>query len=198
MKRTEVGDEMKRMMMIGIALIFIVVGCQAEKIEPNTEARPVKDFEFTSEKGKTIAKDDLKGDWWVAYFMYTHCTTVCPQTTAHLVNMQETLQEDDIHPRIVSFSVDPDYDNEKRLKAYAKEYDADTAHWDFLTGYDFKTIKQFSIESFKAMLSEGAADQRAHSYYFYLINPDGEMVKKYDGLSVDEVDVLTEDLKKVM
>ena len=48
------------------------------------------------------------------------------------------------------------------------------------------------------MLSEGAADQRAHSYYFYLINPDGEMVKKYDGLSVDEVDVLTEDLKKVM
>ena len=52
MKRTEVGDEMKHMM-IGIALMFILVGCQAEKIEPNTEARPVKDFEFTSEKGKT-------------------------------------------------------------------------------------------------------------------------------------------------
>ena len=189
---------MKRITIIGFALMFILVGCKESKLDTNTEARPVQDFEFTSEKGETLARDDLKGDWWVAYFMYTNCTTVCPQTTAHLAKMQDTLQEDDLDPRIVSFSVDPNYDSEKRLKAYAEDYDADTDNWDFLTGYDFETIKNFSIKSFKAMLSEGAADQRAHSYYFYLINPDGDMVKKYDGLSTDEVDILTEDLKKVM
>jgi|SRR5690625_1294983 len=130
--------------------------------------------------------------------MYTNCRTICPRTTAHMVDFQKTLSDDGFNPQIVSFSVDPDYDTPEVLKEYASEYDADLDTWSFLTGYDFETIQDISVTSFKAALREGAVGQRSHGYGFYLIDPNGDIVKKYDGMSDDELDDLIEDLKLVL
>lgn len=156
------------------------------------------EFTFTTQDNKTISLDDLKGDWWISYFSYTNCRTVCPRTTANMVNVQKELKENDLYPQIISFSVDPENDTQKELKKYADKYEVDLNSWEFLTGYDFATIQKLSEDAFRAVLEDGAAGQKSHSYMFYLINPEGDIVKKYDGMSMREIDVLVDDVKTVL
>lgn len=177
-------------------VILLLVACD-EKIETNMSESMV-DFEFTTQDEETLNLEDLKGEWWVANFMYTNCRTICPKTTAHLAGVQQELKKDDLHPQIVSFSVDPSYDTPEILKEYAKGFDADLDAWSFLTGYDFETIQEISEKTFKTALQEGAIGQRSHGFDFFLINPEGNIIKKYDGMSQNELDILVNDLKTVL
>ncbi len=136
------------------------------------------DFEFASQDQETVSREDLKGEWWITYMSYTNCRTVCPQTTANMVGIQAELEESGLHPRIISFSVDPDHDTPDELQQYADDYGANLYIWDFLTGYDFETIQEISEETFRAVLNQGAVDQMSHSYMFYLVNPKGEVVRQ--------------------
>ncbi|MCF3943045.1 SCO family protein [Oceanobacillus alkalisoli] len=180
-------------------LLFIMIFLAAcgDNIETNM-SEPMVDFEFVTQDGKMLHSDELQDEWWVANFMYTNCRTVCPRTTANLAEVQGKLKEDGLSPQIVSFSVDPAYDTPEVLKEYAAGYDADLETWSFLTGYDFETIQEISEHTFKAVLEEGVIGQRAHGVGFYLIDPKGNIVKKYDGTSTVELDELVKDLKSVL
>lgn len=158
----------------------------------------IPDFDYTTQEGDQLSLEDLKGEWWISYFSYTHCTTVCPRTTANMISIQKELKEDGLTPPIVSFGIDPKNDTPEVLREYAKEYGADTDTFTFLTGYDFETVRDLSMKTFKAVLEEGALDQRSHSYFFYLINPDGEIVKNYNGMSDKENDMLIDDVRTVL
>lgn len=168
-----------------------------DKIDTNM-SEPMADFEFITQNEATLNLDNLKGEWWIANLVYTHCKTICPRTTANLADVQQKLKKDNLSPQIVSFSIDPANDTPEILKEYAQEYDIDSATWNFLTGYDFETIRDISENRFKSVLEKGPNGQRSHGYNFYLINPESEIVKKYDGMSSDELDTLIEDLKKVL
>ena len=67
------------------------------------------------------------------------------------------------------------------LKEYAKGYEADLSSWSFLTGYEFDKIKELSMESFKTTVQEPSPGnaQIAHGTSFFLVNPQGEIIKKY-------------------
>lgn len=188
----------KHLLLLAVFILFggLISAC-GEDIETNMSEQ-MGDFSFITQDEEPLGLDDLKGDWWVTYLSYTNCRTVCPQTTANMVDVQNQLKEDGLQPQIISFNVDPDNDAPKDLKNYADEYNVDLDSWDFLTGYDFDTIKRLSENTFKAVLDKGAVDQMSHSYMFYLVNPDGEIVKKYDGMSPDQVEVLVDDLKSVL
>lgn len=187
---------MKIKLFLFILIIFFLVGC-GNKIDSNMSAT-MGDFEFITQDEQTLSLEDLKGKWWIANFMYTNCRTICPRTTAHLADVQKKLQIDGLNPHIVSFSVDPSHDTPEVLSEYANEYDADLNSWNFLTGYNFETIQTLSESSFRSALKEGAVGQRSHGYGFYLINPDGEIIKKYDGMSSEELDILIEDVKRIL
>src|SRR5699024_1713381 len=109
--------------------------------------------------------------------MYTNCRAICPMTTANLVEVQKRLAQEDLQPHIVSFSVDPIHDTPEVLKEYAEEHGVDLDTWDFLTGYDFQTIQNISENTFKSALREGGANQRSHGFHFYVINPNGKIIK---------------------
>lgn len=160
----------------------------------------VTDFEFTDQDNEAFASEQLKDDWWIAYFFYTNCTMVCPQTTANIVNVQETLSEEGMTPPIVGFSVDPDYDTPEVLQDYAAMHDANSESMAFLTGYDFNEIKALSNKSFETVLDGGGPEGHAyaHSTSFFLINPKGEVIKHYDGLSKTGYEELITDVKEVM
>jgi len=160
----------------------------------------VANFEYTNQNNESFTSNELEGEWWISYFFYTNCKMVCPQTTANIVNVQEELAEINLTPPIVGFSVDPDFDQPDILIDYAKEYGANIDHMTLLTGYEFDTIKKLANESFKTVLDSGGPDDHAyaHSTFFFLINPEGEVIKRYDGLSQAELSDLIEDAKKVM
>lgn len=188
-----------RRSLLVIVLIFlgIISTACAEKIDTNMSEQ-MPDFEFTTQDEETVSLEDLKGDWWITYMSYTDCRTVCPQTTANMAGIQADLAENGLTPQIISFSVDPDNDTPEALRQYADDYGVDLDTWDFLTGYDFDTIQKISEETFSAVLSKGAVEQMSHSYMFYLVNPKGEIVKKYDGMATEGPAELIDDIKTVL
>src|SRR5690625_4397687 len=173
--------EMKQKIIVLLIYLLILVACRS--IVDTNMSGMMKDFEFTTQDEINLSLQDLKGQWWIANFMYTNCRTVCPRTTANMATVQQELEDEGYQPLIISFTVDPDYDTPKKLKEYALKNNLNLDTWSFLTGYDFTTIQEISEVSFKAILQDGAVGQRSHSYGFYLVNPDGKIIKKYDGMS---------------
>lgn len=184
---------------IGMGTLFLIIilsACSEElPIETNMK-ETVADFSFTNQDEQTVSRDDLAGEWWIADFIFTNCETVCIPMTSNMVAVQSDLEEAEIPMQIVSFSVDPDYDNPDVLKEYAEEYDANLDNWEFLTGYDFETIRKLSIKSFRAPLKEPAygSDQVTHDIRFFLVDPEGDIVKGYKGIEKDTIDTLLDDI----
>jgi protein SCO1/2 len=143
----------------------------------------VPNFRFTDEDGHPLGLSDLRGKVWMADFMFTKCTSVCPLTTAHMAKLQRQLKQAGVNVELVSFTVDPAHDSPSRLKAYGDKFGADFTHWHFLTGYSEKTINRLARTGFKTVVeSIPHSDQFSHSTEFYLVGPDGKVLHVFDGL----------------
>jgi len=188
---------MKRLLFL-LSFSLILTACGGEPIETNM-SETVQDFEFTTQDNESLSLSDLEGDYWVANFIFTNCTSVCLPMTANMADLQDQLKEEDVDTQLVSFSVDPEYDTPEVLKEYGESYDADFSNWSFLTGYDFETIKELSITSFKSIVAEPpeGSDQVTHGTSFFLVNPEGEVIKNYNGLESSSMDTIVHDLKTV-
>lgn len=168
-----------------------------DKIETNM-SETVTDFEFINQDEEPGNVEDFKGNYWIADLIFTNCTTVCIPMTSNMKKLQDEMVEEDLTDiELVSFTVDPDYDSAEVLRDYAQDYDANLDNWSFVTGYDFDQIKEFSIKTFRSMLQEPLPgdDQVTHGTRFFLINPKGEVIKNYDGMSGKVIDEIMQDLK---
>lgn len=156
----------------------------------------VAHFSFTTQENETLSLDDLHGEWWIADFIFTNCESVCLPMTSNMSILQEELEKEDVNIQFVSFSVDPDYDTPEVLKEYGEMYEANFSNWYFLTGYDMQTIKELSIKSFRAFLKEPepGSNQVTHDTRFFLVNPEGKIVKGYDGVDPSSIEDIVDDL----
>lgn len=66
-------------------------------------------------------------------FIFTTCTTICPVQSAAFRQVQEQLGDDSDAVRMVSISIDPEYDTPARLRDYAARFEAGP-QWEFFTG----------------------------------------------------------------
>jgi protein SCO1/2 len=66
-------------------------------------------------------------------FIFTKCTTICPVLSATFTQLQEKLGEESQDVKMVSISIDPEYDTPEKLQAYAQRFNAGP-NWQFLTG----------------------------------------------------------------
>jgi len=74
---------------------------------------------------KTTLARELSGNVpTIVAFIYTSCTTVCPVTSQILASTQDALGAEISKVRILSISIDPEYDTPARLKDYAEKYGA--------------------------------------------------------------------------
>lgn len=187
-----------RQLFLLIGLSIILSACGGYPIE-TTMSEEVPEFEFVNQEGESFGLKDLEGEWWIADFIFTNCTTVCLPMTANMAKLQEMMKEEGIDAQLVSFSVDPDFDTPEILKAYGESYKADFSNWNFLTGYDFDTIKELSIKTFKSILAEPpeGTNQVTHGTSFFLVSPEGEVIKSYNGAISDNMKSIISDLKKV-
>jgi protein SCO1/2 len=95
----------------------------------------VPDVELIDQTGAPIALRSLleSGQSIALNFVFTTCTTICPVMTATFAQMQRELGSSASEIKMVSISIDPDYDRPDVLSAYAKQFQADD-DWLFLTG----------------------------------------------------------------
>lgn len=165
---------------VSLFLLFSLAACGSDK--PNELNWKVSDFTFTNQDGQPVGLANLKGKVWLASFIFTNCTTVCPPMTANMSLIQRDLKEQGIEAQLVSFSVDPEMDNPEVLKEYGSKFQADFSNWHFLTGYTQQEIEAFARDSFKTPVQKTtASDQVTHGTSFYLVDQEGTIVKKYSG-----------------
>jgi protein SCO1/2 len=107
-------------------------GCHSQPELPTLGAVP--DFALTDQAGKAFTRDSLKGEPWVAAFVFTRCPSACPRVTRAMRELQVKAAQRNAKIHFVSFSVDPEFDTPAVLQRYANEYGADLGTWFFVTG----------------------------------------------------------------
>jgi len=159
----------------------------------------VPDFALTEATGARLCRADLLGKVWIASFIFTRCAEVCPLTMRHESRLQAELPlRDDL--RLVSFSVDPDWDTPKVLTAYAQIFGADRSRWLFLTG-DKKQIYHVAIDGFH-LATQGADPAKEmpilHSTKLVLVDRRGAIRGYYDSTDDAELQKLIRDVREVL
>ncbi|OMI26896.1 SCO family protein [Bacillus haynesii] len=178
----------------GILTVFLS-SCGTSKIE-NPLNYDVQSFSFQNQDGKAVSLESLKGQVWVADFIFTNCETICPPMTSHMAELQKQMEEENLQARIVSFSVDPENDTPEKLKKFADNYPLSFQNWDFLTGYSQEEIEKFALKSFKSIVKKPEdEDQVIHQSSFYLVDQNGKVVKDYDGAKNTPYDEIIADIK---
>ena len=177
-------------------LIMIVNACSGQEI-PNAKDWKVDEFTFTDQNEKNLSKEDLEGKVWIADFIFTNCNTVCLPMTSNMKKLQNRIAEEgleDVH--LVSFSVDPEFDNPSVLKKYGESFQADFENWSFLTGYSQETIESLATENFKLMVQKPAeGDQVIHGTSFSLVDQTGTVVQQYSGVEDIPFDEIIKHIK---
>lgn len=196
---------MKKLFAILSISLLVLAGCGSSgKFEAQTNW-DIQDFTYENQRGEAVSLDDLKGTVWLATFIFTNCTTVCPPMTFNLSDIQQMLVDKGIEDyKIVEFSVDPEVDTPEVLQEYLGNYDvADESKWELLTGYSQEHISKFAANSFKALVKDDPnSNQVIHGVSFYLVDQNGKVVKNYNGASdvpkeeiVMDIETLIEDGK---
>jgi len=120
---------------IGIAAV-VLGGMQGLFVPARTDLQVfghVPDFALIERSGQSLARADLLGKVWIANFIFTRCTTECPLISNRMAHLQELFAtEGDL--RLVSISVDPEYDTPEVLSRYADSFHAQPQRWLFVTG----------------------------------------------------------------
>jgi protein SCO1/2 len=133
------------------------------------------DFAFTSQTGATVKRADLAGKIWVSNFIFTRCPGPCPMMTERLAELQRALANGgDNDVRLVSVTVDPEFDQPEVLANYAARFGADPARWSFLTG-DPASVEKFITKGMLLGLSKDEQGAPVHSQKFVVVDRAGQI-----------------------
>ncbi len=168
------------------------------KVVYDTIPHTIADFQFVNQDSTLITNDTFKGKVYVADFFFTSCPTICPLMKKQMLRVYERFRAND-KVAILSHSIDPTYDNVAVLKSYAEGLGVSSDKWHFVTG-DEDDI--FNIGEKSYMVTAGA-DETApggyiHSGAFLLIDMDRRVRGLYDGTIPDEVDILMNDIDRLL
>ena len=142
----------------------------------------VPSFSLTERSGKTVTNEDLLGTVWVADFVFTTCAGPCPELTLRMRSLQKDIARFGGKAKVVSFTIDPNYDQPPVLRAYANHYQADPDLWWFLTGNDEAAMHQLVTAGFLQALSPGQGGTAIiHSTQFVLLDKQGRIRMKHVG-----------------
>lgn len=147
------------------------------------------DFVLVNQAGQQVRLSQFRGKLVLLNFIYTHCTDVCPLTTAALLRVQKDLIQRGWWAKDVVFlsvTTDPERDTPAVLHTYAKRYQADARGWHFLTG-SARTVKEIHRKYGIEVRPRGQGLQDHHLPTFaidrngvvlgaYGVNPDPEAV----------------------
>jgi Uncharacterized protein SCO1/SenC/PrrC, involved in biogenesis of respiratory and photosynthetic systems len=144
----------------------------------------------------------MKGKVIVADFFFTHCPSICPQTTANMKRLQTSITNGnkfgDKRPdfiQFLSFSIDPERDSVPALKAWANRFKIDSTEWWLLTG-NKKEIYDLCINDMKLGVIDGKGIDTSfiHTDQFVLIDANRNVRGYYHGLDSADLARLSKDI----
>ncbi len=162
----------------------------------------IGDFSLLNQYGETVSLEQIKGKVFVAEYFFTTCGTICPRMTEQMTRVQEKFRGNDA-VKILSFTVNPDYDTVQVLYDYAQKYGAEKDQWHFLTGskeelYGLARKSFFVLKPAEAMNLGDAGSDFIHTNNFVLVDQELRIRGYYDGTSISEVNTLMEDIELLL
>ena len=174
-----VAGRMRRLGWAGAFLVFVLLVTMGysmwqaslrRDVEQLPVIRAVPEFSLADQNGQTVTNADLRGNIWIADFIFTRCKGPCPLMTSRMLEMQKALVKTP-EVKLVSVTVDPEYDTPEVLKAYAEANFADSERWKFLTG-DKAVIEKLVTEGFMQHLAEENGEP-IHGTMFLVVDGNG-------------------------
>jgi len=170
----------------------------AEKPDPMLA---VPDFTLIDQNGEPFGTEQLSGKVWIVDFIFTRCGGTCPRMTLGMAELQKILAE---HPkrdqiRLVSITVDPNYDTPWVLTNYASRYGADPQRWRFLTG-DRDKIWRLVGEGFREAVFDNIDNPAmpiGHSSNFILVDREQRIRGYFAGIDMMMPDGSTQGHERV-
>ncbi|MED4127614.1 MULTISPECIES: SCO family protein [Shouchella] len=190
---------------ISIITLFLLSGCgwmygmgQSSEFDLTEAAIHVPEFTFTNQDEQAFGSDDVAGEHWLANFAFTNCTTVCLTMMPNMNQLQQDLASEGYPLQFITFTADPILDTPEQLRQYAENIGVGSRSWDFLTGYDIDELETFSNEAFRVPYAYGdTPEDIIHSTSFFLVNKEGQVVRKYNGLEMNQADILEDIIRYV-
>jgi len=135
-------------------------------------------FSFPDQHEASIGPGALAGQVWIADFIFTTCTSVCPVLCAKMVMLQQQLRAPGL--RFVSFSVDPEHDRPEVLARYAELWNPGESRW-LLLSTDASGLASIADGMHVAVAPTGDAQNPIlHSSLFFLVDQRGSVRGIYD------------------
>ena len=169
-----------RQIFLGIVLSLIFVAGAISWIRSTTQQEhptyalpvlyPVPDFSLIERSGNSIKLPDLIGKVWITNFFFTRCRDTCPLQSFRLSQLQQAFAEEP-NVRLVSITVDPEWDTPEILTQYANKFHADSKRWLFLTG-DKEVIYELALQGFRLAIRDTREREHDHSTHR---NPNGSL-----------------------
>lgn len=90
-------------------------------------ARPLPQVRLIDDAGEPFGLEQLRGQWSLLFFGFTHCPDICPNTLGILNSVHTRLQQSGQAPglQMVFVSVDPRRDDPTALRQYVHYFDKD-------------------------------------------------------------------------
>lgn len=90
------------------------------------EPRPIADFALYDQAGQPYSKTSLEGSWTLAFFGFTSCPHICPDTLYKLTQVVDRLEGEvapALVPEVLLIAVDPERDTPEALGRYRERFD---------------------------------------------------------------------------
>jgi protein SCO1 len=159
---------------------------------------PVEDAALVDQQGKPRSFSGFKGHRVAITFIYTRCPLpeFCPLMDRQFAALQKTIAaEKDLRDvRLVTATLDPEFDTPEVLSRHADRLKADPAVWTFLTGEPAAVTTfalQFGIYTEKDL---GTGANLTHNLRTAVVDADGRIVKVHSGRDWTPADLVA-DLK---
>lgn len=183
-----------------LIVVLMLSACSGDKFKADYKLE-IKPFAFTNQQNEEVTLEDLKGEVWLAQFVFSNCTTACGPMMVNMAELQDKLIEEDVEDyKLVSFSVDPNFDTPEVLQEYLSVFNpSDESKWVMLTGYKQDKISEIARKSFATLvIDEPGSDQVTHGTSFALVNQEGLVVKLYEGLDDVPFETIVRDMKALI
>jgi cytochrome oxidase Cu insertion factor (SCO1/SenC/PrrC family) len=154
---------------------------QAAEANPNLDlgsslgGQAAPDFRLDNQFGQPMSLSRFRGKVIILAFTDSQCTTVCPLTTASMLQARQLLGAAGTNVQLIGVNANPHADSVADVLAYSRAHGM-VNQWDFLTGTDAQLEATWRAYHIAVQIQQGQID---HTPALFVIDQQGREQKIY-------------------